>query len=234
MKLLLVEDDPAIGEGVKMGLGASGFTVDWACTGNDALAALGHTSYDLMVLDLGLPDLDGLVLLGSGGTPERPPTLVLSARHLTSDRIEALNLGADDYLVKPFDFDELVARLHALHRRNGGRRDPIIQLGALAIDPLRRQARRDGQNLPLSPREFDLLLALAEQPGAVRSPTWLENRLYRWGDEVASNAVQVHLHHLRKKLGEGWIVNVRGVGYRLMPPDTPCSSDAPESPAPTT
>lgn len=219
MKLLLVEDDLQIGEGLKLGLSCSGFQVDWVQRGQEALTALGHTPYDLLVLDLGLPDLDGTeVLRRCHALPRHPPTLILSARHLTADRIHSLNLGADDFLVKPFDFDELLARLHALHRRTQGRHDPVLRLGELVIDPLRRTVSLGAQAMALSPREFDVLLALAEHPGVVRSPAWLETRLYPWGEEVASNAVQVHLHHLRKKLGEGWIHNLRGIGYKLQPP----------------
>jgi two-component system response regulator QseB len=230
MKLLLTEDDPQIGEGLMLGLSGAGFQVDWVQRGAQALAALSHTPYDLWVLDLGLPDMDGLDLLKQcQKMPNRPATLILSARHVTTDRIKGLNLGADDYLVKPFDFDELLARLHALHRRTQGRRDPLIRLGDLVIDPLQRTVQLAGEALALSPREFGLLLALAEQPGTVRSPEWLESRLYRWGTEVASNAVQVHLHHLRRKLGEGWVHNVRGSGYKLQPP---APAPAPATPAP--
>lgn len=219
MKLLLVEDDQQIGEGLKLGLSCSGFQVDWVQRGQEALATLSHSPYDLLVLDLGLPDLDGTeVLRRSQRMASRPPTLILSARHLTADRVFSLNLGADDFLVKPFDFDELVARLHALHRRAQGRHDPVLRLGELAIDPQRRSISLDGQTIALSPREFDVLLALAEHPGVVRSASWLETRLYPWGEEVASNVVQVHLHNLRKKLGEGWIHNVRGIGYKLQTP----------------
>ncbi len=221
MKLLLTEDDLQIGEGLTLGLGGAGFQVDWVQRGAQALDALRSPVYDLWVLDLGLPDMDGLDLLARvQALPQRPATLILSARHVTTDRVRGLNLGADDYLVKPFDFDELVARLHALQRRALGRRDPLVTLGDLVIDPLRRTVALGGQAVAVSPREFDLLLALAEPPGAVRSLAWLESRLYRWGNEVASNAVQVHLHHLRRKLGEGWLHNVRGSGYKLQPPPT--------------
>jgi DNA-binding response OmpR family regulator len=219
LKLLLVEDDLQIGEGLQLGLSGAGFQVDWVQRGAQAISARAQTRYDLLVLDLGLPDMDGLdVLRQLQRLPEHPPTLILSARHLTADRIKGLNLGADDYLVKPFDFDELLARLHALHRRSLGRREPLLSLGALVVDPLRRSARLEQEELALSPREFDVLLALAEKPGAVRSIDWLQTRLYRWGEEAASNAIQVHLHHLRRKLGEGWIYNIRGVGYKLAPP----------------
>jgi DNA-binding response OmpR family regulator len=216
MKLLLVEDDLQIGEGLKLGLAGAGFRVDWVTTGQGALAALTQTPYDLMVLDLGLPDLDGMAVLQQCQTQRlRPPTLILSARHLASDRVQGLNLGADDFLVKPFDFDELLARLHALHRRAQGRHDPLLRIDDLQIDPLRRTVTLAGQPVALSPREFDVLLALAERPGVVRSASWLETRLYPWGEALSSNAVQVHLHHLRKKLGDGWIHNIRGIGYTL-------------------
>lgn len=216
MKLLLVEDDTPIGEGLKLGLASAGFHVDWVVNGRGALTALAQTPYDLMVLDLGLPDIDGTEVLQRWQTQrQRPPTLILSARHLASDRVQGLNLGADDFLVKPFDFDELLARLHALHRRAQGRHDPLMRIGAMHIDPLRRTVSVSGQAVALSPREFDVLLALAERPGAVRSTAWLETRLYPWGEALSSNAVQVHLHHLRKKLGEGWIENIRGIGYKL-------------------
>lgn len=219
MKLLLTEDDPQIGEGLMLGLGSAGFQVDWVQRGEQALLALRHTPYDLWVLDLGLPDMDGMDLLRQcQHLDHRPATLILSARHVATDRIKGLNLGADDYLVKPFDFDELLARLHALHRRAQGRRDPLLRVGNLAIDPIKRTVVLAEQAIALSPREFDLLQALAEHPGAVRSAEWLESRLYRWGTEIASNAVQVHLHHLRRKLGEGWVHNVRGMGYKLEQP----------------
>ncbi|MDO9160450.1 MAG: response regulator transcription factor [Burkholderiaceae bacterium] len=234
MKLLLTEDDPQIGEGLVLGLGGAGFQVDWVQQGEQALVALRHTPYDLWVLDLGLPDMDGLeVLRQSQALAACPATLILSARHIATDRVMGLNLGADDYLVKPFDFDELLARLHALHRRSQGRRDPLIRVGDLCIDPIRRTVALAGQAIPLSPREFDLLQALAEHPGAVRSAQWLESRLYRWGTEVASNAIQVHLHHLRRKLGEGWLHNVRGTGYKLEQAARPIpAADNPSDPAP--
>ncbi len=231
MKLLLTEDDPQMGEGLALGLGSAGFQVDWVQQGAQALAALRCAPYDLWVLDLGLPDMDGLdVLRQSQGLALRPATLILSARHVTTDRVKGLNLGADDYLVKPFDFDELLARLHALHRRSQGRRDPLLRVGELSIDPIKRSVVLAGQTLTLSPREFDLLQALAEHPGAVRSADWLESRLYRWGNEVASNAVQVHLHHLRRKLGEGWVHNVRGIGYKLEQPPPTATPHAPTQP----
>lgn len=233
MKVLLVEDDAAIGEGVVLGLTASGMTVDWVTTGGQALAALTNPAYSVVVLDLGLPDMDGLDLLARArhrGT--LPPVLILSARNQPQQRVTGLNLGADDYLVKPFDFDELVARLHALHRRRLPNQGARFSLAELSVDPLQREATLAGTPLALSPKEFNLLAALIEQPGAVRSLPWLEDRLYAWGEEVASNAVQVHLHNLRRKLGEGWVHNIRGVGYKLARPSPgPSSSSPPSSPA---
>ena len=229
MKVLLVEDDVSIGEGVMAGLSASGMTVDWVQTGSQALAALANPTYSVVVLDLGLPDIDGLDVLGRARRQgPLPPVLILSARNQSQHRVTGLNQGADDYLVKPFDFDELVARLHALHRRNLPAHGALFTLGELAVDPLRREATRAGTPLALSPKEFNLLAALIEQPGVVRSLPWLEDRLYAWGEEVASNAVQVHLHNLKRKLGEGWIHNIRGVGYKLArtAPDTPAPGHA--------
>lgn len=226
MKLLLTEDDALIGDGLVLALADAGFQVDWVRRADQSMSALRHGTYDLWVLDLGLPDADGLDLLATTPitshpdthSPTRPPTLILSARAFTADRIRGLNSGADDYLTKPFDLDELVARLHALHRRNLGRRDPLIRLGPLEIDPVRQVAQLNGEPLELARREMTLLIALAEDAGAVRSVAWLEGRLYGWGQEVASNSVQVHLFNLRRKLGEGWISNLRGQGYRLQPP----------------
>lgn len=216
MKVLLVEDDVSIGEGVVTGLTASGMTVDWVQTGKHALSELTNPAYSVVVLDLGLPDIDGLDLLSRARhLGQLPPVLILSARNQSQHRVTGLNLGADDYLVKPFDFDELVARLHALHRRSLPKTGTLFKLAELTVDPLRREATCAGTPLCLSPKEFNLLAALIEQPGVVRSLPWLEDRLYAWGDEVASNAVQVHLHNLKRKLGEGWIHNIRGVGYKL-------------------
>ncbi|MCX7663219.1 MAG: response regulator transcription factor [Tepidimonas fonticaldi] len=219
MKLLLVEDDLAIGEGLRLGLQGAGCRVHWVRRGADALDALATGPFDAVVLDLGLPDQDGLDLLGRLGTEARPrpPVLILSARSLTQDKITALHRGADDYLTKPFDFDELLARLVALHRRARGQQLASLQFGPLAIDPLRRDVHLHGRRVELTPREFDLLLALAERPGVVRSLDWLHERLYGWESTPVSNAIQVHLHHLRRKLGTDWVQNVRGVGYRFRP-----------------
>ena len=217
MRLLLAEDDPMIGSAVEQGLRNAGYTVDWVRDGDSAELALSTGSYALLALDLGLARQDGLTLLKKmRGAGNSTPVLIITARAAVSDRIMGLNLGADDYLPKPFDLDELVARIHALIRRRAGRAQPELRLGALQLDPLAREVRLDDQVVELSSREFALLEALFEKPGAVLTTEQLEDRLYGWGDEVASNAIEVHVHKLRKKIGADWIKNVRGVGYKLV------------------
>lgn len=219
MRLLLAEDDTMLGQGLEKGLGMAGFAVDWVRDGATAQTALQAGGHEVLLLDIGLPRQDGLQLLR--WLREQPldiPVLVVSARNAVSDRITGLNLGADDYLTKPFDLDELVARVHALARRRHGRPQPEMRLGALVLSPQRHEASLDGQRLALSPREFDLLAALMERPGHVMSREQLEQRLYSWQDEVQSNAVEVHLHNLRRKIGTAWIRNVRGVGYKVVEP----------------
>lgn len=219
MKLLLAEDDPMIGASVVRGLKLAGLVVDWVRDGCSARAALEGGKYDLLLLDLGLPQLDGVALLKELRRGDLDiPVLVVTARDTVADRISGLNLGADDYLTKPFDLDELIARVHALQRRHLGRKQPEMRLGALCVNPLSREARLGERFLPLSQREFSLLAALIEKPGAVLSREQLEDRLYGWEEEVASNAIEVHLHNLRRKLGTAWIRNVRGVGYKLVEP----------------
>lgn len=222
MKLLLAEDDPMIGASVQRGLRLAGFAVDWVRDGGAAREALLNGDYGLLLLDLGLPRVDGVALLKELRRGERDiPVLVVTARDSVMDRVSGLNLGADDYLTKPFDLDELVARVRALQRRRLGRKQPELCLGGLRANPLSREATLDGRRLPLSQREFSLLLALFEQPGAVLSREQLEDRLYGWDEEVSSNAIEVHLHNLRRKLGADWIRNVRGVGYKLVEPRSP-------------
>lgn len=219
MRLLLAEDDAMLGTSIEQGLRRAGFIVDWVREGKAAELALADGGHDLLLLDLGLPRLDGLTLLKRLRQREDViPVLIVTARDAIDDRVTGLNLGADDYLVKPFDLNELIARVHALLRRRRSNPQTLMRLGALELDPITREVRLEGRPLHLSAREYGLLYALLEKPGAVLSVAQLENRLYGWGEEVQSNAVEVHLHHLRRKLGPGWIRNVRGVGYRLTPP----------------
>jgi two-component system response regulator QseB len=220
MRLLLVEDDNMIGEAVRAGLRQEGFTVDWVREAEAGDAALRTEPYALLLLDLGLPrksGLDWLRELRRRGDPT--PVLVITARDAVADRIAGLDGGADDYMVKPFDLDELAARVRAVLRRHGGRAEPLLQHGELTLDPATRQATLNGQPVTLSAREYAVLAALLERPGAILSRAQLEQRLYGWGEEVESNAVEVHIHHLRKKLGADAIRNVRGLGYTLAKPE---------------
>ncbi len=217
MKVLLAEDDAMLGSGMERGLQLAGFAVDWVRDGLQAQAALQRQNYTVLLLDIGLPGQDGLQLLQRLRASDTPvAVLVVSARDAVGDRVAGLNLGADDYLTKPFDLDELVARVHALARRQLGHARPELRLGRLVLRPLRREALLDAHPVVLSAREYDLLLALMEHPGTVLSREQLEDRLYGSQEEVASNAVEVHVHHLRRKLGSAWIKNVRGVGYKLV------------------
>ena len=216
MRLLLVEDDAMIGEAVRAGLRQEGFTVDWVRAAEAGDAALKAESYALLLLDLGLPRKSGLEWLDElRRRGERMPVLILTARDAVADRVSGLDRGADDYLVKPFDLDELSARVRALLRRQAGRAEPLLRHGELTLDPATHEASYKGQAISLSAREFALLAALLERPGAILSRAQLEQRLYGWGEEVESNAVEVHIHHLRKKLGAGFIRNVRGLGYSV-------------------
>lgn len=219
MKLLLAEDDPMIGASVERGLRLANFAVDWVRDGKAAELALQTASYALLLLDLGLPRQDGLTLLKRLRNSDNDiPVLIVTARDAVADRVAGLNLGADDYLVKPFDFNELIARIHALLRRHAGRSRREMRLGDLVLDPLTREVQLAGRPVLLSPREFALLASLMENPGAVLSKEELEERVYGWEEEVSSNAVEVHLHKLRRKLGAEWIRNVRGVGYKVAEP----------------
>jgi len=219
MRLLLAEDDAMLGTSMHKALKMAGFHVDWVRDGLAAQKAVREQPYDALLLDIGLPQLDGLqVLQQMRKSGQHLPVLIVSARNTVDDRIGGLNYGADDYITKPFDLNELIARIHALIRRNKGRSQPTLAVGTLSLDPIRREALLDGQALDLSQREFDVLHHLMEHPGAVLSREQLEQRLYGWQEEVASNAIEVHLHHLRRKLGSTWIKNVRGVGYKLVDP----------------
>jgi len=216
MRILLVEDDSMIGESVSEGLKSEGYAVDWVRDGQQAEVSIAATPYSLIVLDLGLPRRDGIdVLKGLRERHVDVPVLVMTARDTVRDRIKGLDAGADDYLVKPFDLDELTARARALIRRAAGRSEPVIEHGALVINPATREVMWQGAAVALSAREYALLAALAERPGLVLSRAQLEEKLYGWNESVGSNAVEVHIHNVRKKLGDGVIRNVRGLGYTL-------------------
>jgi two-component system response regulator QseB len=216
VRLLLIEDDAMIRDSVAQGLRPDGFTVDAVGDGAAGLLALKTHAYDLLLLDLGLPHMDGIAVLGAlRQRGDKIPVLILTARDAVADRVRGLNAGADDYLIKPFDLQELAARIHALLRRQAGRADAVVRHGALELNATTHAVHLEGQPVSLSAREFGLLQALLERPGAVLSVAQLEEKLYGWQDEVGSNTVEVYIHSLRKKLGAGLIKNVRGVGYML-------------------
>src|ERR1044071_4635085 len=216
MRVLVVEDDAMIGRAVVAGVHGVGYAVDWVRDGHEAELALAHAVYDVALLDLGLPRRDGLeVLKGVRRAKNDLPVLIITARDSVADRIAGLDSGADDYLVKPFDLDELLARTRAVIRRHGGRGQSETVYGTLAIDSSRRRVVFQGAEVELSPREFAVLEALMKEPGAVVSRERLEDAVYGWGEEIGSNSIEVHVHHLRRKLSAELIRNVRGVGYRI-------------------
>ena len=219
MRLLLVEDDSMIGEAVQDLLRAEHYAVDWVRDGDLAETALRTQAYDLVLLDLGLPRRDGLEVLRSlRARKNRTPVLVATARDGVAQRIAGLDAGADDYVLKPYDLDELLARIRALLRRAAGRAEPVYEHQGVAMDPASREATVQGVPVPLSAREWAVLEALLARPGSVLSRAQLEEKLYGWGDEINSNAVEVYIHGLRKKLGAETILNVRGVGYMVPKP----------------
>ena len=216
MRLLLVEDDAMIGESLHEALVIENYAVDWVRDGRSAELALDNGVYDLLLLDLGLPKKQGLQVLSEYRTRGGMlPVLIITARDATADRVSGLDAGADDYLVKPFDLDELFARVRALLRRHSGRAQPIIKHGEVTLDPASREVFFSGQLLNLSAREFAVLQALLDPPGRVLSLAQLEEKIYGWDQEIGSNAVEVYIHRLRKKLGSDFIRNVRGVGYKV-------------------
>jgi two-component system OmpR family response regulator len=216
MRILLIEDDTVLGAAVRDQIAADGQSVDWVVRLDAAGDAVRGASYDLILLDLMLPDGRGIGFLkGLRAGGDVTPVIILTALDQVSDRIEGLNAGADDYLVKPFDLDELLARARAVVRRRAGRASPEIEFGALTLDPAKRKVSFRGAGVELSAREFAVLEALMREPGTVVSRAKLEDSVYGWGEEVGSNSVEVHLHHLRKKLDPALIRNVRGVGYRV-------------------
>ena len=224
MRVLLVEDDRMIGESLQRALRQAGYAVDWVHDGRAADATLASERFDVVLLDLGLPQRDGLeVLRDARARGDRTPVIVLTARDAPAHRVQGLDSGADDYVVKPFDLEELLARMRAVVRRHAGRAEPAIEVDGVVLDPTTRQVMRDGAPVPLSAREYAVLEALMLRPGAILSRAQLEDRLYGWGEELESNAISVYVHQLRRKLGEGFIHTVRGVGYYV---GTPAGSAA--------
>ena len=216
MRLLAVEDDPMIGEAIVAGLSSEGHAVDWVRDGRAAELSIATHAYSLVLLDLGLPARDGIEVLKSIRARKLDvPVLIITARDTVADRVAGLDAGADDYLVKPFDLDELSARVRALLRRAAGRAEPLITRGALTLNPATREVHFKGRAVDVSAREFALLLALAERGGTVLSRAQLEEKVYGWNEAIGSNAIEVHVHNLRRKLGESAIRNVRGLGYKL-------------------
>ena len=219
MRVLLVEDDLLLGDGMQKSLGHLGFSVDWLRDGRQAVHALASEAYAAVVLDLGLPQLDGLAVLRTAREAGlRAPVLILTARDAKPDKLKGFSLGADDYVVKPVDMEELAARLHALIRRCGGHAAPRLCIGQVEIDPAAHRVWRDGQAVELSAREFAILELLMQNAGRVLTRAQIEESLYGWGDSVDSNTVEVFIHHLRKKLGADFIRTLRGIGYSVERP----------------
>ncbi len=219
MRLLLVEDDTSLAAGLSLALRNKGFAVNHVARGDHALLAVETDPPDLIILDLGLPDMDGLdVLRQLRNTNRTIPVLILTARDTISEKVAGLDLGADDYLAKPFDINELDARLRAMSRRLGSATGSILTAGDLSLNLATRELTKGDQPVDLSRREYALLRALMENRGKVLTRESLEGKLYAWGEEVASNALEVHIHHLRRKLGADVIKTVRGIGYSLRLP----------------
>ncbi|BCO29204.1 transcriptional regulatory protein QseB [Rhodoferax lithotrophicus] len=216
MRLLLVEDDVMIGESVLDLLRDEGYAVDWVKDGEMADTAIDSQTYDVILLDLGLPRRDGLTVLRRlRQRKDRTPVLIATARDAVSQRVEGLDMGADDYIVKPYELDELLARIRALIRRAAGRAEPVYEHLGISIDPVTREVRVNDQPVILSAREWAILELLLARPGMILSRRQLEEKLYSWKDELSSNAIEVYIHGLRKKLGTSIIQNVRGVGYMI-------------------
>lgn len=214
MRLLLVEDDEILGDGLAAGLKMEGYAVDWLTNGKLADEALKMNCYELVVLDLNLPDMDGLAILRAlRARKDETPVLVLTARDTVPDRVEGLDSGADDFVIKPFELDEVCARLRALARRNEGRSTPTIEHKGIVLDPASHQVTYNGEKVELSQKEFEILSFLMGNLGRVVSRARLEESLYSWSSDIESNTVEVHIHYLRKKLEPSIIRTVRGVGY---------------------
>lgn len=219
MRILIVEDDRPIGSALQRALRAEDHAADWVLDGRSAETALQQGDYDLALLDLGLPHKDGIeVLKALRARRIRVPVLVLTARDTAADVVRGLDAGADDYLIKPFDLDVLLARVRAVARRSSGRADPLIAHLDVTLNVATHEVTRGGAPVVLAPKEFALLEALLARPGAVLSRAQLEEKLYGWGEEIESNAVEVYVHGLRRKLGQEFIRNIRGVGYMVPKP----------------
>lgn len=228
MRVLLVEDDEMIGPALREALSAQGWSVDWVKDGQLAQSAWADGDYACVLLDLGLPKKDGVeVLRWARGRGDQTPVLVLTARDGVDDRVQGLDLGADDYLLKPYEMRELLARMRAVIRRRDGSAHSIIGSGTVQLDLTTREVVVEGERSQLSAREFALLHALLERPGAILSREQLENRIYGWGEEVSSNAVDVLIHGMRRKLGPDAIRNVRGLGWRVAGPAASAAGGAP-------
>jgi two-component system response regulator QseB len=216
MRILLVEDDELLGDGLRVGLVQYGYTVDWLKDGLSADNALKSETFDVVVLDLGLPKMPGLnVLQNLRARGIATPVIILTARESVEDRVKGLDAGADDYLTKPFDLDELCARLRALQRRTTSRAEPSLAHGNILLDPAAHTVKLNGELLNVSRREFALLQKLLENAGRVLSREHLAQSLYGWGEDVDSNALEVHIHNLRKKFGQDFIHTIRGIGYMI-------------------
>lgn len=216
MKLLLAEDDRILGEGLVAGLKSRGFTVNWVQDGSSADTALKAEDYALVILDLGLPKVSGMDLLRSIRSAGQPlPVLILTARDSIADRVGGLDAGGDDYMIKPVDIDELAARIRALTRRVAGRAEPVLVFGDIRLNPASHEVTISGKSVDLSRKEFSLLQILLENAGHALPKERLEEHLYGWNEEVESNAIEVHVHHLRKKFGADLIKTIRGVGYLI-------------------
>jgi DNA-binding response OmpR family regulator len=220
MRILLIEDDPMIGKGLVRGLGDQGMTVDWVRSGAEGSTALAHAEHALVLLDIGLPGMSGIDVLKTARTAGvAVPVLVITARDSLDDRIAGLDLGADDYIVKPFELRELLARMRAVLRRHNGQARSLITSGEIMLDLATRRAQyRDAEHL-LTAREFALLQALMQRPGVILSRAQIEQRIYGWGEEVESNAIDVLIHEIRKKFGKDIIRNVRGAGWMVVKSD---------------
>lgn len=216
MRVLLIEDDQLIGDGLNVGLGKLGFTVDWFCDGNEGCEAVFQAPYDAVILDLGLPGKDGLSILREWRLNKRKePVLILTAQGDVDQRVIGLDSGADDYLAKPFALAEVAARIKALIRRRNDRLEPVLTVGGLTYYPETKNVSYDGKNVVLAPKELMLLELLLMNRNKVLSKETIEDKLYSWNDEVSSNAVEVHVHHLRRKFGKGIIKTINKIGYML-------------------